>query len=77
MYDKTLVLEILLQIKEAAERIINRADKIHSAQEFYDSDANRDKLDSICMMLIAIGESLKKIDKITDGKLLSGYPQVD
>jgi len=29
------------------------------------------------MMLIAIGESLKHLDKITDGKLLSMYPEVD
>jgi len=29
------------------------------------------------MQLIAIGESLKNIDKITDKKLLEKYPQVD
>jgi uncharacterized protein with HEPN domain len=29
------------------------------------------------MLLIAIGESLKKIDRITDGKLLDKYPAVD
>jgi len=28
-------------------------------------------------MLIAIGESLKKIDKITSNSLLDKYPQVD
>lgn len=36
-----------------------------------------EKLDSICMLLIAIGESLKNIDKITDRKLFLDYPQVD
>lgn len=34
-------------------------------------------MDGICMMLIVIGESLKKLDKITDGKLLIRYPVVD
>ena len=29
------------------------------------------------MMLIAIGESVKNLDKITDGKLLPRFPQVD
>ncbi len=29
------------------------------------------------MMLIAIGESLKKLDKITDGELLKKYPDID
>jgi len=36
-----------------------------------------EKLDSICMQLIAIGESLKNIDKITNKELLIQYPQVD
>ena len=36
-----------------------------------------DKLDSICMMLIAIGESTKNIDKITNKDLLKNYPEID
>jgi uncharacterized protein with HEPN domain len=36
-----------------------------------------EKLDSIRMLLIAIGESLKNLDKITNGELLPKYPQVD
>ncbi|GAG76627.1 unnamed protein product, partial [marine sediment metagenome] len=30
-----------------------------------------------CMLLIAIGESLKKLDKITDASLLPKYSQID
>jgi uncharacterized protein with HEPN domain len=29
------------------------------------------------MMLIAVGESLKYLDKMTQGKLLAAYPDVD
>ena len=29
------------------------------------------------MMLIVIGESLKKLDKVSGGKLLTQYPEVD
>lgn len=29
------------------------------------------------MRLIAIGEALKQIDRITEGKLLSKYPQIE
>ena len=36
-----------------------------------------EKLDSICMLLIAIGESLKNLDKVTNKSLLICYPQVD
>lgn len=33
-------------------------------------------LDATCMLLIAIGESLKNLDKTTEGKLLPLYPDV-
>lgn len=36
-----------------------------------------EKLDSICMQLIAVGESLKHLDKITDRQLLGRYPAID
>lgn len=42
-----------------------------------DSEEGQEKLDGICMKLIAVGESLKNIDRITDGKLLLQYPQVE
>jgi len=36
-----------------------------------------EKLDSICMLLIAIGEALKNLEKATNKTLLLRYPQVD
>ena len=36
-----------------------------------------DRLESTCMLLIAIGEGLKGIDKITDKQLLVRYPEID
>ena len=36
-----------------------------------------EKLDSICMLLIAIGEALKNLDKTTNKSMLPQYPQVD
>lgn len=50
---------------------------VKTASFFTDSPAGMEKLDSICMLLIAIGESLKKLDKITGGLLLQNYPQID
>ncbi len=35
------------------------------------------KLDAICMMLIAIGESLKNLDKVSNRSILVEYPQFD
>lgn len=50
---------------------------IRTPDDFLSNDEGQDKLDVICMMLIAIGESLKNLDKITSGTLLSKYPEVD
>jgi uncharacterized protein with HEPN domain len=77
MYDIQLAQEILQQILIAAERIRRRAKEITSPEDFIADDEGIDKLDAICMMLIAIGESLKKLDKITDEKLLKRYPNID
>lgn len=77
MYDKTLVLEILQQISDAIKTIETRFEPIKNINDFTDTPQGMEKLDSICMLLIAIGESLKNIDKITDRKLFLDYPQVD
>ena len=48
-----------------------------SADDFLDSELGQDMLDSICMMLIAVGENFKSIDRHTDGKLLAQYPDIN
>ncbi len=77
MYDNQLLKEVFTQILGACERIIKKTYNINDPEYFYSSEENMDKLDAICILLMAIGESLKKIDKITDGQLLVKYPQVD
>ena len=77
MYDKELVLEVLGQVRTASQTILERFESIETVSNFTDSPAGREKLDSICMLLIAIGESLKKLDKITDASLLPKYSQID
>lgn len=77
MYDTELVLEILRQIQEAGRRIERRFSPVRHPDDFLITDEGLDRLDAICMMLIAIGESLKNLDKLTDGELLSRYPGVD
>jgi len=77
MYDKKLVIEILEQIIDAIEIVKERCLFAKSQDDFCDSKEGQEKLDSICMKLIAVGESLKKIDFITDKKLLEKYPQIE
>ncbi len=77
MYDKTLVLDILEQIIDATGIIKKRCLSVDCMGDLLDSEEGQEKLDGICMKLIAVGESLKNIDRITDGKLLLQYPQVE
>jgi uncharacterized protein with HEPN domain len=77
MFDRELALEILIQIRQAAQTILRRFAPIKSPEDFTSSDAGMEKLDAICMQLIAIGESLKKFDEITDNGLLPRYPQIE
>jgi uncharacterized protein with HEPN domain len=69
MYDQKLSHDILTQILEASGRIKRRFAVIQSSDDFLANDDGIDRLDAICMMLIAIGESLKYLDKIIGGKL--------
>lgn len=77
MYDKTLVSDILEQIVDATDIIKKRCSSVDCVSSFLDSEEGQEKLDGICMKLIAVGEGLKNIDKVTGGKLLSQYPQVE
>ncbi len=77
MYDKSLVRELFEQILDATDTVLARFEVVDGSDFFLDSPEGMEKLDSICMKLIAIGESLKNIDKITNNELLKKYPQVD
>ncbi len=77
MLDQDLAQEILAQILVAIERIERRFTTINSSDDFIKNEEGIDRLDAICMMLIATGESLKNLDKVTHGKLLASHPEVD
>ncbi len=77
MYDKELTLNVLKQLQKATETIIERFKPIESVSDYTDSSEGMEKLDAVCMLLIAIGESLKNLDKITNNSLLPKYPQID
>jgi len=77
MFGKELVLEILEQIANAIHRVQTRFKPIRSADDFTNSEAGVEKLDAICMQLIAVGESLKNLDKMTENSLLPKYPGID
>ncbi|MDP3148227.1 MAG: DUF86 domain-containing protein [Ignavibacteria bacterium] len=77
MFDNELVIDILKNIIWSLNQIDKRFAKIKSAQDFIVDDEGLEKLDSICMQLINIGEALKQIDKLTENKLLINYKEID
>jgi len=77
MSDTRLVREILGQIRWSAETIARRFVPITSPDDFTESDEGMEKLDAIYMQLSALGESVKNLDKITNGELLTRYPRIE
>ena len=73
---KSLALDILYDIQSAIERLQERTEKVYDIDDFLGSSDGMILLDAVCMLLIAIGESLKNLDKVTEGKLLPTYPSI-
>ncbi|HIP13481.1 MAG TPA: DUF86 domain-containing protein [Sulfurospirillum arcachonense] len=72
-----VLLEALKQISISAKRILKRFEQVDSVDYFLDSEDGLEKMDALCMQLIAIGESLKNVDKLTEKKLLAKYPDIN
>ena len=73
---KSLALDILLDIQSAIERLRERTKDVHDIDDFLGSTNGMILLVATCMLLIAIGEGLKNLDKVTEGKLLPTYPSI-
>ena len=77
MYDEELLYYSLNRIASTIERIIDNSKAIDDSQYYLLSPTGMERLESTCMLLLAIGESIKGIDKMTQKQLLSNYPEVD
>ena len=72
-----MVLSTLEEIEKSLIMIQKRFAFIKTTDDFLANDENIERLDSIAMRLLAIGEGLKNIDKLTDGELLRQYAMID
>ncbi|WOG30843.1 DUF86 domain-containing protein [Segatella copri] len=77
MHDEELLYYSLKRIASTIDRIINNSQAIDDSQYYVLSPAGMERLESTCMLLLAIGESIKGIDKMTQKQLLPNYPEVD
>lgn len=76
MYDKELAIDSLLNIESALKTINERSVATTTPDDFLLSPEGMMRLDAICMNLIALGEAVKGLDKITKGELLKYYPEI-
>lgn len=77
MHDEDLLYHLLQRVASTIERLIEKSKEIDSPQYYLLTPAGVERLESTCMLLLALGESVKGIDKITQKKLFANYPEVD
>lgn len=68
MHDEELLYYSLKRIASTIEKIINNSQAIDDSQYYVLSPAGMERLESTCMLLLAIGESIKGIKNIGQAK---------
>lgn len=75
-FDIEITLDSLQKIKALLDLITERSSVVETPNDFLCSPGGMMRLDAICMNLIALGETVKGLDKVTGGQLLKNYPEV-
>ena len=76
MFKREMALGCLKDIQKALALIEERSAIVTHVNDFLCSPEGMLRLDALCMNLIALGESVKNLDKMTNGELLALYPDV-
>lgn len=74
--DWLIARNLLEHIERSVRLILERTASVNSCNDFLDSPSGMEKLDAVCMQLIAIGEAVAKLDKVTDKQLLITEPDI-
>ncbi len=77
MLNSQMILSTLEDIEYSIELILQRFEDIENEDDFLKDLKGIEKLDSISMRLVAIGEGFKNIDKLSNKELLKKYPQIE
>jgi len=71
------ILRVLTPLRQALERIDRKARPLLATPELLDTEEGEDLLDVICMQFMAVGEAIKRLDKLKPGWLNESCPQID
>jgi uncharacterized protein with HEPN domain len=74
--DWELIEDILQKVQKALMTIEKRFRQVPDV-EFFRTEEGQERLDGICMLFEAIGESFKNIDNYSKKLFLSRYPEID
>ena len=66
----------LLQIKKAIEQLQDWNKDIQNVDDYYSTPDGMKNLAASCMLIEAIGERVKQIDKLTQSRLLDERPEI-
>ena len=66
----------LLQIKEAIEQLQDWNKDIQNVDDYYSTPEGMKNIAASCMLIEAIGEGVKQIDKLTQSRLLNERPEI-
>lgn len=66
----------LIQIKDAIKQLQDWNKDVLSVDDYYDSPEGMKNLAASCMLIEAIGEGVKQIDKVTQSKLFMERPEI-
>ena len=69
MSDPALLRERLGNILLVLERAARRFAEIGSPGDFLQSEQGLERMDAICMVLVATGEAVRRLDRETNGSL--------
>ena len=76
-FDEAIVMDLLRQVAEHLESTQKSFESVPDAAFFSASHPGKEKLASICMFLMVVGEQIRKVDKLTNGLLPAKYPNTD
>jgi len=77
MFDKDMAYNLVCLIYDNLKIVQLRTANIKSSDDFTSSESGIILLDSICMKFVAIGETIKNLDKITNKELLRRYTRIN
>ena len=75
-YSSDRIRSIFMQIRDAIVQINEWNEDVCSSEDYYSSPDEMKNLAASCMLIEAIGEGVRQIDKLTQSRLWSERPEI-